>query len=364
MAQRKQLTWTELRVGVFVLAGLFILMVAIFYVTGGSFLGPKYRLITYLPEVDGLNTGAPVTLDGLEIGNVQSISLTKTPKSRDESITLVLRIDKHFQDQIRVDSSDPTKSSTASLVTQGLLGDRYVSITRGLSGNVIQAGGVIPGTEEAAVKQMVERGADLMQNLGQLSDDIRDVITQVQKGKGTIGKLLNDPDMYNHLDSTAQKLDTVASSIQSGQGTLGKLVSSDEMYTKVNSTIANLNDVIGAVKEQKGTIGKLVYDPSAYDNIKGFAQNGNALLSDVRAGKGSLGKLATDDTLFTNLRDASANVRDATAKMNSNQGTMGKFFTDPALYDNMTGLTGDLRSLVGDFRRDPKKFLHIKVGLF
>jgi phospholipid/cholesterol/gamma-HCH transport system substrate-binding protein len=50
--------------------------------------------------------------------------------------------------------------------------------------------------------------------------------------------------------------------------------------------------------------------------------------------------------------------------MNSNQGTMGKMFTDPALYDNMTGLTGDLRSLVGDFRQNPKKFLHIKVGLF
>ena len=59
MAQRKQLTWAELRVGVFVLAGLIILMIAIFYVTGASFLGPKYKLITYLPEVDGLNTGAP-----------------------------------------------------------------------------------------------------------------------------------------------------------------------------------------------------------------------------------------------------------------------------------------------------------------
>ena len=43
---------------------------------------------------------------------------------------------------------------------------------------------------------------------------------------------------------------------------------------------------------------------------------------------------------------------------------MGKMFTDPALYDNMTGLTGDLRGLIGDFRKDPKKFLHIKVGLF
>jgi phospholipid/cholesterol/gamma-HCH transport system substrate-binding protein len=364
MAQRKQLTWAELRVGVFILAGLFILMIAIFYVTGASFLGPKYKLITYLPEVDGLNTGAPVALDGVEIGNVQSITLTPHPTTRDQSITLVLRIDSKYKDQIRLDPSDPTKSSSASLVTQGLLGDRYVSITRGLSGSEIPPGGVVPGTEEAAMKEMVERGADLMENLGALTKDIHAIVEQVQKGRGTIGKLLDDPELYNHLNATAAKFDSMASNVQAGQGTLGKLVASDELYTKVNSTVGDLNDVVGAVKDQKGTIGKLVYDPVAYDSIKGLAEKGNALLGDVREGKGTLGKLATDDTLFTNLKDATANVRDASAKLNSNQGTMGKFFTDPALYDNMTGLTGDLRSLIGDFRQNPKKFLHIKVGLF
>src|SRR5580693_1411913 len=140
MAQRKQLTWTELRVGLFVLAGLFILMVAIFYVTGAGFLGPKYRLITYLPEVDELQTGAPVTLDGIQVGNVESLRLTPNPPDHLHNITLVLRIDKKYQDQIRTDS-------TASLVTQGLLGNRYVGITRGLSGAVLQTNGVIPASE-------------------------------------------------------------------------------------------------------------------------------------------------------------------------------------------------------------------------
>ena len=357
MAQRKQLTWTELRVGMFVLAGLFILAVAIFYVTGAGILGPKYTLKTYLPEVEGLTQGAPVRLDGVEIGNVQSITITPQPEDRMHSITLVLRIDKKFQGNIRTDSE-------ASLITEGLLGNRYVTISRGLTGTVVPPNGFIRGKEEAAMKQMVERGADLMQNLGALTTDIHDIVDQVQRGNGTIGKLLNNSDLYDHLNNTVSKLDTVASNIQAGQGTLGKLVASDDLYAKVNSTVGNLNDVVGAVKDQKGTIGKLVYDPSAYDSIKGLADNGNALLADVRAGKGSLGKLATDDTLFTNLRDASASVRDATAKMNSNQGTMGKMFTDPALYDNMTGLTGDLRGLIGDFRKDPKKFLHIHVGIF
>jgi phospholipid/cholesterol/gamma-HCH transport system substrate-binding protein len=357
MAQRKQLTWSELRVGLFVLAGLFILMVAIFYVTGAGFLGPKYRLTTYLPEVSGLKTGAPVDLDGVEIGNVQSISLTRNPPDREHSIKLVLRVDKRYKDEIKTDSQ-------ASLVTQGLLGDRYVTISRGITGSVVPENGTIPGEEEAAMKQVVERGADLLENLGALTHDVKELINGLQKGKGTLGKLMNDPSLYNHLNDTVAKLDSVVASIQQGQGTVGRLVTSDDLYRKADATMGHMENVMAAVQEQRGTMGKLIYDPSAYNEIKGVAEKGNALLGDVRQGKGTLGKLATDDRLYANLRDASANVRDATAKMNSNQGTMGKFFTDPAFYDNMTGLSGDLRLLISDFRQNPKKFLHIKLGLF
>jgi len=358
MAQRKQLTWSELRVGIFVLVGLAILVAGIFYVTAGAgLIGPKYRLLTYLPEVDNLQTGAPVDIDGVEVGNVQSIGLTPHPTDRDHSITLVMRINKKFQDQIRSDS-------TASLVTAGLLGNRYVTISRGLTGSVIPSGGVVPGAEEKAIQEVVERSADLMENLSALTSDVRGIVDQIQKGNGTLGKLMNDPALYNHLNDTATKLDGVVASIQQGQGTLGKLVNSDDLYNKVDATAGHLQDVVAAVQDQKGTMGKLIYDPSAYDEIKGVAQKGNALLGDVRAGKGTLGKLATDDALYSNLRDATANVRDATAKLNSNQGTMGKFFTDPAFYDNMTGLTGDMRLLISDFRQNPKKFLHIKLGVF
>jgi len=357
MAQRKQLSWTELRVGLFVLVGLFLFAVAIFYVTGVKIFGPKYRLTTYLPEVDALNEGAPVSLDGVTIGSVDSIRLNPKPQDRMHSVQVAMRIDKKYQEEIRTDS-------TASLISEGLLGNRYVTIKRGLSGTVIPNNGVIEGAEEAAVKQMVERGADLMQNLGALSNDVRGIVDQVQKGNGTLGKLLNDPGLYNHLNDTASRLQAVATSIQSGEGTLGKLVSSNELYDKADATIAHVEDITGAVRDQKGTMGKLVYDPAIYDNAKTFLENGNATLADVRAGKGTLGKLTTDDTLFNNLRDASANVRDASAKLNSNQGTMGKMFSDPAFYDNLTGATADLRLLLSDFRQNPKKFLHVKLTVF
>lgn len=350
MAQRKQLSWTELRVGLFVLAGLFLLAIAIFYVTGAGFIGPKYRLYTYLPEVEGLQVGAPVRLDGVEIGNVEGIELTPQPVDPDHNIRLILRIDKRFQDKIRSDS-------TASLITEGLLGNRYVTIKRGLTGAVIPANGEVPGKGGAAMTAMIE-------NIRSLSDELTDMIQKVSQGQGTLGKLITDTSLYDRLNGTAGRAESLIASVQKGEGTVGKLVASDELYNRVNHAIGSADDVIGAVRDQKGTIGKLIYDPSFYQETKGVVEKGNALFGDIQAGKGSLGKLATDETLYNNLRDASANVRDATAKLNSNEGTAGKFFSDPALYDNMVGLTGDMRLFISDFRQNPKKFLSIKVHIF
>ena len=127
MAQGKQLTWSELRVGLFVLAGVIVVGVAIFYVTGTGALSAKYRLVTYLPEVDGLTQGALVTLDGVEAGSVDTIRLTphKAGEALDvnHSVEVMLRIDRKFQDYIRTDS-------VASLVTEGFLGNREVTLQR------------------------------------------------------------------------------------------------------------------------------------------------------------------------------------------------------------------------------------------
>jgi phospholipid/cholesterol/gamma-HCH transport system substrate-binding protein len=68
--------------------------------------------------------------------------------------------------------------------------------------------------------------------------------------------------------------------------------------------------------------------------------------------------------LFAQYKQAGENLSSATAKLNSNENTIGKFFDDPKFYDNFTGLAGDMRLLVGDFRKDPKKFLHVKFSIF
>ena len=361
MPHRKQLTWAELRVGLFVLVGLTVLAAGIFYVTGAGILGPKYRIRTFLPEVSGLANGASVKLDGVEIGNVEAVKLVPRvagkPVDKNRNVEVDMRIDRRFQNEVLTDS-------VASLVTEGLLGNRYVEIQRGLTGTPLKENQEIPGAEEKAIKEVVERSAELLGNLSALTDSAQDMLAGVRAGHGNLGKLLKDEQAYNRLNSILARTDQMMANIQAGQGTLGKVVASDEMYGKVDKAIDNVNGIISDVRAGKGTIGKLLTDPTLYDQAKEAIANTNSLVGDIRAGKGSLGKLATDDTLYNKLRDTSSNLATATAKLNDNTTTAGKLFSDPQLYDNLTGLTGDLRLLIGDFRQNPKKFLHIKVGLF
>jgi phospholipid/cholesterol/gamma-HCH transport system substrate-binding protein len=314
-----------------------------------------------LPEVSDLAIGAPVRVDGVEVGNVESIRrVPRTPghiPEKNKNIEVVMRIDRRFQADILTDS-------TASLVTEGLLGNRVVNVTRGFTGVPLKEGQEITGVEEKAIKAVVQRSADVLANLQALSENVRELMAGVQEGRGTLGKLLTDDQAYKHLNSVLAKTDQLVSNVQDGQGTLGKLFVSDELYGKVNAAVDNVNVIMSDVRAQKGTLGKLLYDPTLYDEAKKALSGGNAMISDVRAGKGTLGKLATDDALYNKLRDASSNVVNATAKLNENTTTVGKMFSDPQLYDNLTGLTGDLRLLIGDLRQNPKKFLHFKITVF
>src|SRR6202022_3932188 len=131
------------------------------------------------------------------------------------NIEVVMRLERRYQGDILTDS-------VASLVTEGLLGNRYVNISRGFTGVPLKEGQEVPGVEEKAMKEVVERSAELLGNLQALSTDVRDLIAGVKEGRGSLGKLLTDDSAYTNLNSTLAKTNSLVSDIQAGRGTLGK----------------------------------------------------------------------------------------------------------------------------------------------
>ncbi len=361
MAQRKQLAWSELRVGIFVLCAIAVVVGGVFYITGGQPFAARYRLVTHLPEVAGLNVGAPVTVDGVEVGNVTSIQMAQPqpdqPVDPSRSVRVDMQVNRDYQEYIRSDSM-------ASLLTEGFLGNRSVIIQRGFTGRVLEEGETMPGVEEKAIQQVVERSADVLLNLNTLTTQISAIMETIQTGRGTIGKLLVDETIYDRLNDSLTRVDQMTAAIQGGEGTIGKFIQSDAFYAKAESAVSRVDNILGAVEQQRGALGKFIFDPSVHDDAMQFLGNTNALLADVREGRGTLGKLATDDTLFAAWHQAGTNLQAATAKLNDTGTTAGKIFSDPQLYDNLSGLTGDLRLLLGEFRQNPKRFLQVKISLF
>jgi phospholipid/cholesterol/gamma-HCH transport system substrate-binding protein len=125
-----------------VLKAALVVLGAIFLVWGFSHLWssgafrPKYQIQMFVPQAEGVRVGAPVRLDGMLIGSVSSLELAHNSTDSTRGIEVLLRIEKRFQNMIRDDS-------TASLITGGLLGDRYINVQRGFTGSPINSGGEI-----------------------------------------------------------------------------------------------------------------------------------------------------------------------------------------------------------------------------
>lgn len=131
VAQTKPPSWRELRVGLFVLAGLFLIVTSVVFVTGTDFPFTKYRLRAYVPDVSGLSVGAPVRMHGIEVGRVELIRLRQNAGAQkvdpNKRVEIVMLMNRETRGNILTDS-------TATLATEGLLGGRYVVVSSGETG--------------------------------------------------------------------------------------------------------------------------------------------------------------------------------------------------------------------------------------
>lgn len=351
MPARKAVTWAELRVGLFVLSALAILATFIFYVTGeGVLFARQVTYKTYLPDVSGLKQGAPVRLAGYEVGAVEDVGLTDFRQDPTRKAMVQFRIRREYEQYMR-------ENSLAYITTEGLLGESVLEIDPSLTGRVIPPQGVIPGTQKGNIKQVV-------QNVDTITDDVREVIADLRAGQGTVGKLLRDPGLYDRAFQAVGEFESLTRRAADGEGTLGKLMVSEELYDQLKGTANTIDEVAQDLRAGKGTLGKLIYDAAAYDQARKVIERTDNIVGRVEAGEGTLGKLIADDQLHQDMQGTFANAREITRKLNEGEGTFGRAVNDPRAYENINEFTAEMRALISDFRKNPKKYLRVKFSLF
>jgi phospholipid/cholesterol/gamma-HCH transport system substrate-binding protein len=354
---QKQLKWSQLRVGLTVLFASITLAVLIFYMSGeGGFLTRKITLKSYFDNSGGLRVGAPVRLEGVDIGNVTRLQIVSGKPMTPVEVTM--KVSTKYAFNLR-------KDSVTMLETAGVLGETYVDISSASAKGPQAADGDILATREHPdIQDVVRASQGTLQNLDALIKRLDRIVAFVESGQGSIGKVIYDPSLYDRLNATVGEFKGLVDDIKSGQGSLGPLFTSDEAYKKAVAAIDKLNAMIDDVQQGKGTAGKLLKDPTLYNNANQTVANVRQLTEDINAGKGALGKMTRDQEFAAKLQTTMNNLAELSDRLQKGEGSVGLLFKDPALYNNSNQMLVETRELVKSIRENPKKYLTFKVKVF
>jgi len=399
-SSQKNLGFTQLRVGIFVLIGLSVFGFLILNSTGDfNPFEERMRLKARFKNADGLRESAEVQLAGVHIGKVTEIRFLPPDSPEDAKIEAVLsvvtRLDgKPISERIRDDS-------TAQLVATSILAnDKIINITPGTpEGSAVSSNHVLDSSASISINQLTQTGNDLLNQINKLAEPTSQILRKANQGEGTLGKVINDESLYRNLDSTLAeaklsilKIQTVIDRIKKGDGTAGKLLNDPELYNNLNKTVSQLEKISTDLRNGKGSAGKFLTDDSLYDDTRStikdvrqsledikptlkrleqISSDAEKIVKDLNAGKGTFGKLLKDEALYARLSSISLKIDNLLNNAQSGRGSLGKLITDETLYNNLNKtasninqLSSESTKLIYDFRQNPKKFLTIKLKLF
>jgi phospholipid/cholesterol/gamma-HCH transport system substrate-binding protein len=346
MPRTRSLAWSELKLGVVTIAAVVIAAITIFQVTGGrGFFWQRYSLKARFGNVAGLKPGSPVRLAGVEVGSVKAVDLTG------EQVDVLFEVNRSYRDRI-------TTGSVATLGSVSLLGESAVDITPSSRGAPIAEWGYVASGPTAA------QIADVTQSVSQGLQEINGLVRDVRQGRGTVGKLMTDEQLYTEMRQFVATADSVTNAIRSGRGTLGKLVNDPATVDALNGSLKNLEDMTRRINGGEGSLGKLLRDEAFAQSLTGATTNLRDLTDRLNRGEGTAGKLVTDATLFNRLNDVASRLDDVVTKLNAGEGTVGQLLKDRQLYENMNKTVAEFSSLLAEIKRDPKRYLSVKVSIW
>jgi phospholipid/cholesterol/gamma-HCH transport system substrate-binding protein len=282
----------SLSVGAFALISLIALAFAIVSLsTRSGVWAPRYRLVAYFANVQGLIAGAPVWLAGRPVGRVESVSFGTRPDGH-AALKVMLQIDREVQERIRGDS-------VATIGTIGLLGDRYVEVSIGTAA----AQPLVDGAELATLTpvdlgSVVAKSTQALDSIATLADNLNVVVERFGKQGGG-----------ESLANSVGAMGGIVSQIQHGDGLLHSLIYDEYKGGGVESierSLARLESILREIDQGDGILHSLIYDkPTEQDLVLEALEAGarlNSILAKVDQGEGTLGMIVNDPTLYEEIK--------------------------------------------------------------
>ena len=389
--KKKKFNWHELRVGIFVIGSFAILVFMIFRVSGGrGFFTPKIMAVTYLPTISGLKPGAPVWLNGIEVGNVEEVALEpKLPdtlanretqqKIRDTEADIkryerIIRDTQHHIEERRLSLAHASAADRPAQI-QALREeeDRLTVFRRTLKEfrgelktgrNNLQSIRLVLQIEREYAGWIKKDSEVTIGSIGLLGDKYVDIsigrlpeeASRTAEGylfieainEATLRELMvGANDLMANFGDISERVKSIMSKLDAGEGTFGQLINNDSLHKSLVSTVTSLDQtvqgagvVMNDIHTSEGTLGQLIHDKKLYAEYRDVGVELRQFLKKLNESDGTVNKLITDPSLFEHLREVTGRLEMILTKIERGEGTLGKLSTDPALFqearDSMT----------------------------
>lgn len=311
-------------VGILITTALFLVMVAIIIVGGQQgFLKRHYELRTRMDRVGGLQSGAPVRLSGVDVGNVSEVTFVPDTSGKTK-VEIVMKIKSGVQSLIKTDSE-------ARISTLGLLGDKYVEITLGSPDSAaLQNGDYIKSTSPIDFEELISRGVGAAGDVTEIVHAFKEISQKINRGQGTLGKLVNDPLLYLDISTLAKDIQFISEKIRRNEGTIGRFFNDTTLFVSMKEIFDGISSLVDTFQQSKGTLKQLLRDTTLYHKMNAMVSRMDSLVAEIRTGGG----------------------------------TTGALIKDRELYDELRKTVGGLDSLINDIKENPSKYLKVKVSIF
>lgn len=335
------LDWSRARVGAVLILGLMLLAYGVYQV-GALFdvFADRYTLFTAVSTTTGLREGAPVTLAGHRVGQVDAIEFIPIERQTgDENLLIRISVDEAIREHIRRDSR-------TRILTQGLVGDKYLNIEPGSpEWPMLQPGDTVVSEPAVDIDHILVQADDALRQTQDVLTDLQRVTTSLRRGEGTLGQLLTEDTLYRRALAATREASVVLGRINRGEGTLGRLVRDPAVYVRMQGALSRVDSIASIILRGEGTLGRLVRSDTVH--------------------QGMLGLLGQASGTFARADTAIGGLSALTGQLTGGGGTLQRLLTDPQLYDEFLKAVVDLQTVILDIRERPQRYRpEVNIDIF
>jgi phospholipid/cholesterol/gamma-HCH transport system substrate-binding protein len=325
--------------------------ILVYLLTGGGarlFAG-KVDVRTFLPDATGLEAGAPVRLNGIQVGAVRNIAVSGR-LDRQHAVRIGMRLEKDYLDKIPADSITSIGSDT-------LIGDRFVDIDPGKSAVRLRGGGVLES-------EPIDTSADKEDPILGLQDSLKKVDTMlagVASPNTPIGHYVMGEAEYDQLVRSVDTFESSMRSLASRATPMGAAVFTPGEYATWDKSLQHLDDSLQSIQRGEGTMGRVFVSDDQYNSILNEVKDLRKSMAQFRADMTKMGPQLRDEEAYRKITRMLKSTDDMLASLNRGEGQVGELLTNPQMYESLVGALNNLQEFLKDFDAHPQKYLRMKA---